>query len=124
MSSDPSLLETLNRDGKIVLTPCKNLTGKSVTSYDDRFIIDLAIGFDAAIISNDNYRDLAQESESNLICIFNIQFNFHCSFFTLEYREIIESRVIGYTWCNDMILFPKDPYGRNGPTLDDILNRK
>lgn len=65
MSSDPGLLATLHRDGKVVLTPCKNLIGKSVTSYDDRFIIDLAIGFDAAIISNDNYRDLAQESESN-----------------------------------------------------------
>lgn len=68
-------METLKRDGKIVLTPCKKLTGKSVSSYDDRFIIDLAIGFDAAIISNDNYRDLAQESESNffLMCL---QFNF------------------------------------------------
>lgn len=77
MSSDPGLLETLKRDGKIVLTPCKKLTGKSVTSYDDRFIIDLAIGFDAAIISNDNYRDLAEESESIvfLCCFYIINFN-------------------------------------------------
>lgn len=40
-----------------------------------------------------------------------------------EYRTVIESRVIGFTWCMDMILFPKDPYGRKGPLLEEILNR-
>lgn len=64
MSTDPALLERLQREGKVIFTPCKNLPGKSVTSYDDRFIMDLALEFDAAIISNDNYRDLVHESES------------------------------------------------------------
>lgn len=67
MSTDPALLDKLQREGKVIFTPCKNLPGKSVTSYDDRFIMDLALEFDAAIISNDNFRDLAQESESELI---------------------------------------------------------
>lgn len=62
LSSDSEMLEKLHRQGKIVLTPCKNLPGKCATSYDDRFIIQLAQEFDAAIISNDNYRDLAAEN--------------------------------------------------------------
>lgn len=65
MSSDPALLETLHKQGKVLLTPCKNLPGQNVTSYDDRFIMDLASEFDAAVISNDNYRDLFFENEKS-----------------------------------------------------------
>lgn len=60
-SSDPVRLQQLFKDGKIVLTPCKNLPGIHTASYDDRFIFTLAEKFDAAIISNDNYRDMATE---------------------------------------------------------------
>lgn len=60
-SSDPLRLKDLVRAGKIVLTPCKNLPGIHASSYDDRFIFTLAEQFDAAILSNDNYRDMALE---------------------------------------------------------------
>ncbi|XP_055836811.1 NEDD4-binding protein 1-like [Episyrphus balteatus] len=102
-SSNPGELETLHREGKIVFTPCKNLPGKSSTSYDDRFILQLASELDAAVVSNDNYRDLLNENAA--------------------LKKIIENRVIGYTWCNDVFILPKDPYGKWGPTLDTILNR-
>lgn len=70
MSTDPVLLETLHKQNKVVLTPCKNLPGRNATSYDDRFIMDLAVEFDAAIISNDNYRDLFMENEpSECVCV-------------------------------------------------------
>lgn len=76
MSTNSTGLQDLLKQGKIVLTPCKNLPGKKSTSYDDRFIMDLAVEFDAAIISNDNYRDLLSENEeSKLIDIWiNIYF--------------------------------------------------
>ncbi|CAD7077210.1 unnamed protein product [Hermetia illucens] len=102
-STDPQTLERLQKQGKVVLTPCKNLPGKSCTSYDDRFILQLAIEFDAAVVSNDNYRDLIDENPA--------------------FKKVIESRVIGYTWCKDMFMLPKDPYGRAGPSLSVILNR-
>lgn len=35
-STDPNELEKLHKEGKIVFTPCKNLPGKSASSYDDR----------------------------------------------------------------------------------------
>lgn len=102
-SSDPAELESLHRQGKIIFTPCKNLPGKSATSYDDRFTLQLASELDAAVISNDNYRDLINENAA--------------------FKKIIENRVIGFTWCNDVFILPKDPYGRMGPSLASILNR-
>lgn len=48
--------------------------------------------------------------------------NFQISF--PEYRDIINTRVIGFTFLNDIIRFPQDPYGQFGPSLNDILNGK
>lgn len=57
--------ELANTD-KVLLTPCKNLPGKRAISYDDRIILDIAAGFDAAIISNDNYADLIDKKPGKL----------------------------------------------------------
>lgn len=105
MSSNQRLLEKLQTAGKIVSTPCKTIGyhGKSVSSYDDRFILEAAAQFDAVVISNDNYRDLMEEK--------------------VQYREVIESRVVGFTWFKDMLMIPHDPYGQNGPKLHEILNK-
>lgn len=61
-STDPDALERLINAGKIVVTPCKNLPHNKSTSYDDRFILQLAQEYDAAIISCDNFSDLLQEN--------------------------------------------------------------
>ena len=49
---------------------------------------------DATIVSNDNYRDLT---------------------------KIIENRVIGYSWCNDNFILPKDLYGKRAPILEELF---
>ncbi|KAH8401228.1 hypothetical protein KR009_003918, partial [Drosophila setifemur] len=100
-SSNPELLDQLYKEGKIVFTPCKNIPGQMSTSYDDRFILQLAYEWNAAVVSNDNYRDLINENPA--------------------FKKIVESRVLGYSWCDNIFLLPKDPYGRWGPTLDEIL---
>lgn len=64
MSNDPEKLEKLAREKKVILTPCKNLPGNRSSSYDDRFILEIAANFDAAIISNDNFSDLLNENQS------------------------------------------------------------
>lgn len=61
LSTDQNTLETLQQQGIVILTPSKNLPGQCSSSYDDRFILDVADNFDAAIISNDNYKDLLDE---------------------------------------------------------------
>lgn len=62
MSTDPDALERMHKSGKLVATPCKNLPGQRSSSYDDRFILELAERSEGAIISNDNYADLLEES--------------------------------------------------------------
>ncbi|KAH8350262.1 hypothetical protein KR067_010810, partial [Drosophila pandora] len=100
-SSNPDLLNQLHKEGKIVFTPCKNIPGQMSISYDDRFILQLAYEMNAAVVSNDNYRDLIDENPA--------------------FKKIVESRVLGYSWCDNIFILPKDPYGRWGPTLTEIL---
>lgn len=61
----------------------------------------MAHEMDAAVISNDNYRDLLNESK--------------------DFEQIIKTRVIPYTFCKDLFMIPLDPYGRWGPSLQNIL---
>ncbi|XP_016972473.1 uncharacterized protein LOC108039852 isoform X2 [Drosophila rhopaloa] len=100
-SSNPEILDELHKEGKLVFTPCKNIPGKMSSSYDDRFILQLAYECNAAVVSNDNYRDLIDECPA--------------------FKMIVQNRVLGYTWCDNIFILPKDPYGRWGPTLDEIL---
>lgn len=68
------------------------------------FTLQLAFELDAAIISNDNFRDLVNENPA--------------------FKRIVECRVISYSWCNDIFILPKDPYGKKGPALESILERR
>lgn len=85
----------------LIKTPAKDLAGKFAASYDDRFILNIAKEFDAAVVSNDHYRDLLPESP--------------------DFAFVISNRVIGYTWVLDKLFIPDDPYGKIGPNLNQIL---
>ncbi|CAH0714896.1 unnamed protein product, partial [Brenthis ino] len=100
-STDGRLLDQLERQGLVVYTPSREVQGKMITSYDDRYIVQCAAEFDAVIVSGDNYRDLLNENP--------------------RWRHVIENRLLQFTWVGDMIMFPRDPLGRNGPTLEQFL---
>ncbi|XP_058053462.1 uncharacterized protein LOC131205400 [Anopheles bellator] len=101
-STDQALLERLRDNGEVILAPSKSLPGQCSSTYDDRLILSVAEQFDGAIVSNDNFRDLLDASPA--------------------WRQIIATRVIGYTWVKDCFFLPDDPYGRQGPSLQAILN--
>lgn len=63
-STDPTTLDKLHRADKIWLSPSKNLPGGYASPYDDRFILEIAEKFDAAVVSNDSYKDLLDENPS------------------------------------------------------------
>lgn len=69
--------------------------------YDDRYILRLAAEVDGIVVSNDNYRDLAQENP--------------------EFRRVVEERILMYSFVNDRFMPPDDPLGRSGPTLENFL---
>ncbi|XP_061705398.1 uncharacterized protein LOC133516457 isoform X2 [Cydia pomonella] len=101
-STDPRLLDAMERSGLVVYTPSREVQGKMIASYDDRYIVQYAAAVDGVIVSGDNFRDVAPEHP--------------------RWRAAVERRVLPFTWVRDIIMFPRDPLGRNGPTLEQFLH--
>lgn len=99
--ADQEILGELERDRLLVFTPSRLVGGKRMVCYDDRYILRLAAEVDGIVVSNDNYRDLAQESP--------------------EFRKVVEERILMYSFVNDRFMPPDDPLGRGGPTLENFL---
>ncbi|XP_008570513.1 PREDICTED: protein KHNYN [Galeopterus variegatus] len=85
------------------LTPSRVMDGRRISSYDDRFMVKLAEETDGIIVSNDQFRDLAEESE--------------------KWMAIIRERLLPFTFVGNLFMVPDDPLGRNGPTLDEFLKK-
>lgn len=66
-----------------------------------RFIVQCAAVYDGIIVSCDNFRDLLRESP--------------------HLKSTIETKLLMPTWVDNMIIFPSDPLGRDGPSLDRFL---
>ncbi|CAH1778683.1 unnamed protein product [Owenia fusiformis] len=101
-TKDGDILIKLEEAGMLTFTPSRHINGKNVVCYDDRFIIRLSVRTKGIIVSNDNYRDLINDSR--------------------EYSEAIQKRLLLYSFVGDMFMPPDDPLGRNGPNLDDFLS--
>ncbi|MEQ2278783.1 hypothetical protein AMECASPLE_002646 [Ameca splendens] len=104
--SDPKIKEQhymtdLQNLGLLSYTPSREVQGKRISSYDDRLILQLAQRTDGVIVTNDNLRDLSDESP--------------------VWRDIIKKRLLQYTFVGDLFMVPDDPLGRGGPHLDDFL---
>lgn len=99
--TDQEILGELERERLLVFTPSRLVGGKRLVCYDDRYILKLAADNGGIVVSNDNYRDLAQENP--------------------EFRKVVEERILMYSFVNDRFMPPDDPLGRSGPTLDNFL---
>ncbi|XP_062239881.1 protein KHNYN [Platichthys flesus] len=104
--SDPRIKEQhylteLQKLGLLSYTPSREVQGKRISSYDDRFMLQLAQKTDGVIVTNDNLRDLSDE--------------------TPVWRDIIKKRLLQYTFVGDHFMVPDDPLGRGGPHLDHFL---
>ncbi|OCU01539.1 protein KHNYN [Xenopus laevis] len=96
-------LTELNDLGLLSFTPSRTIEGKRVTSYDDRFMLQLAEKKDGVIVTNDNLRDIAAESQA--------------------WKAIIKDRLLQFTFVGDIFMVPDDPLGRNGPPLNQFLSK-
>ncbi|XP_003755952.1 protein NYNRIN [Sarcophilus harrisii] len=85
------------------ITPSRFVDGKRVTSYDDRFMVKLSEETDGVIVTNDQFRDLVDESK--------------------KWIGIIRERLLPFTFVGNIFMVPDDPLGRDGPTLDTFLRR-
>ncbi|XP_070510086.1 NEDD4-binding protein 1-like [Chironomus tepperi] len=95
-SSNHSLMVELLDGNKLITTPSK--------SYDDLILLESAAKLDAAIVSNDLFRDVKNMKKD-------------CK----DVMDVINKRQIRYNWVFGEFILADDPYGRAGPKLDDIL---
>ncbi|XP_069112055.1 NEDD4-binding protein 1-like [Argopecten irradians] len=100
---DQPLLDKLKSEGHLVFTPSRRLNGKLISSYDDRFVLELAEREDGVVVSNDQYRDLMKEKAS--------------------WRTLVEERLLMFTFAGDNFMIPEDPFGQHGPSLDQLLHK-
>uniref|UniRef100_A0A3B3HED5 C3H1-type domain-containing protein n=1 Tax=Oryzias latipes TaxID=8090 RepID=A0A3B3HED5_ORYLA len=98
------ILRRLEKEKILVFTPSRRVQGRRVVCYDDRFIVKLAYESDGIIVSNDNYRDLANEKP--------------------EWKKFIDERLLMYSFVNDKFMPPDDPLGRHGPSLENFLRKR
>ena len=100
---DQEILLELERERILTFTPSRQVGGRRLVCYDDRYILKLAAETDGIVVSNDNYRDLISECP--------------------EYKRIVEERILMYSFVNDRFMPPDDPLGRNGPKLERFLRK-
>ncbi|XP_051757181.1 protein KHNYN isoform X1 [Ctenopharyngodon idella] len=96
-------LTELHDLGFISYTPSREVEGKRINSYDDRFMLALAQKTNGVIVTNDNLRDLVDESPA--------------------WRDIIKKSLLQYVFAGDLFMLPDDPLGRGGPHLRDFLHK-
>ncbi|XP_078044766.1 uncharacterized protein LOC144474105 isoform X2 [Augochlora pura] len=96
------LLEKWYTEGIVVFTPSRCIGGKWITPYDDRYIIEYATMCNGIVISSDQFRDLYKEKP--------------------EWRDTIVNRLLAPTFVDNILMFPEDPLGRTGPTLEQFLS--
>ena len=102
--ADQGILFSLEREKLLTWTPSRRVTnGRRIVCYDDRFILELAHKKCGIVVSNDNYRDLLKENP--------------------KWKDVIEQRLLMYSFVGDTFMVPDDPLGRHGPSLDDFLRK-
>jgi len=76
-------------------------------AYDDKFVIDYAARHEGVILSNDRYRDVLEtHAHDHKVC------------------DQIRNRTVQFTWAMDLLMIAEDPFGRHGPTLEQLLVKK
>ncbi|XP_061619164.1 NEDD4-binding protein 1 [Phyllopteryx taeniolatus] len=101
-ATEQHFLGELQKLGLLSFTPSREVLGTRISSYDDRLMLQLAQKTEGVIVTNDNLRDLLDES--------------------VEWRDIIKKRLLQYTFVGDHFMVPDDPLGRGGPHLDHFLS--
>ena len=95
------LMDQLREEGHLVYTPSRQFNNQIISSYDDTFILDYAAQHGAVVVTRDNYRDLTNKKP--------------------EWDLVIGERILMPTFVGDDIMWPHDPLGRSGSSLDEFL---
>ncbi|XP_007249246.3 NEDD4-binding protein 1 [Astyanax mexicanus] len=101
--TEPHFLNQLEDLRLLSFTPSREVCGKRISSHDDRFLLHLAEKTGGVIVTNDNMRDFVKQSDA--------------------WRQIIQERLLQFTFVGDHFMIPDDPLGRFGPSLEHFLHK-
>ena len=76
-------------------------SGDVIINHDDFYILNYAAKKGAVVVSRDNYRNHVNKK--------------------LEWDKVISDRILVPVFVRDDLLWPEDPLGPDGPSLDDFL---
>jgi len=98
---DRELCDSLEKIGVLHWTPKRRVGHQQFTSDDDDMILEYARKKGGVIVTRDQYRDSYDRCP--------------------EFKEVIEKRLLQFNFINDDIIFPRDPLGKSGPSLEQFL---
>ncbi|CAF0799319.1 unnamed protein product [Brachionus calyciflorus] len=99
--NDQLILGEMEQKNLIHYSPSKRVGGKRMYCDDDTFILNIASIKQGIIVSNDNFKRFLNQKE--------------------EFKQIIEERVLMYSFLEDNFIPAEDPLGKNGPNLNNFL---
>jgi len=80
--------------------------GAYINHSDDHFIIEYAASKNSVIVTNDQYRDHYKIAEIAK---------------DTKRMQVLQTSVLNYSIINEVVIFPIDPLGADGPSLHDFL---
>jgi len=99
--TDRDLCDSLEKIGVLHWTPTRRVGHQKFTSDDDDMILEYARKKGGVIVTRDQYRDSYDRCP--------------------EFKETIEKRLLQFNFINDDVIFPRDPLGKSGPSLEHFL---
>lgn len=100
-TQDQIILQELDKKNLVHYTPYKRIGCKSIMYNVESAMLQFAASKKAIIVSNNNFRRFLNQSD--------------------EYKQVIEERVLMYSFIDDTFMPAEDPLGKNGPSLNNFL---
>lgn len=113
----------MEKTQRVCISPCKQLNGECVISDFNRVLLTIAAEFDAALISNKSFNDIAYERPGKdalgcIILFYYLIIFYYPTFLLLEWQQIIDNNEINYTWESDQTITFRS---RKGSSVESIL---
>ena len=100
----PEMLKHCSEKCSFCFVPSRRHPGGEVINFhDDFYILNYAAKVGAVVVTRDSYRNHANNPSHP------------------EWDEVISNRILVPKFVRDVLLWPEDPLGRNGPRFDEFL---
>lgn len=100
---DKEIVESLYKIDVLIKWPGRLCGGQLIRCDDDRSVLELAKEKNGIVVSLDQFRNVYSSTRDK------------------EIKDVIKYRLLPFAFKGDEIIFPSDPLGPGGPTLEEFL---